>query len=240
MTATFIQSQTSGVLLKNISWRTYESLVNELAEQRGIRLTYDRGTLEIMTPSDPHEGNKQILGRFVETVTEELNIEIRSLGSLTCRREDLERGLEPDQCYYIENEAIVRSLKQIDLNQDPPPDLVIEIDITSSSINRMELYASLGVPEVWRYDGSRLIFYQLEGQEYVEREVSPHFPFLSSSEIMGFVETQKNVGETSMIRGFRQWVRSRIDSFDPYYFSSVNPSATVISQAESTSLDACR
>ncbi|MEK0185245.1 Uma2 family endonuclease, partial [Microcoleus anatoxicus] len=208
MTATFIQSQTSGVLLKNISWRTYESLVNELAEQRGIRLTYDRGTLEIMTPSAPHEGNKQILGRFVETVTEELNVEIRSLGSRTCKRKDLERGLEPDQCYYIENEGIVRSLKEIDLNQDPPPDLVIEIDITSSSINRMELYVSLGVPEVWRYDGSRLIFYQLEGQEYVEREVSPHFPFLSPSEIMGFVERQKDVGETSMIRGFRQWVRT--------------------------------
>ncbi len=210
MTATLIPTPQAGVLLKNISWQTYESLVNELAQQRGIRLTYDRGTLEIMTPSAPHEGNKQILGRFVETVTEELNVEIRSLGSLTCRREDLERGLEPDQCYYIENEEDVRSLNQINLNQDPPPDLVIEIDITSSSINRMELYASLGVPELWRYDGARLIFYQLEGQEYVEREVSPHFPFLSPTEIMGFVEMQKDVGETSMIRGFRQWVRSRI------------------------------
>lgn len=212
MTATLIESQTSGVLLKNISWQTYESLVNELAEQAGIRLTYDRGTLEIMTPSAPHEGNKQILGRFVETVTEELNVEIRSLGSLTCRREDLLKGLEPDQCYYIDNERVVRDAEQIDLNEYPPPDLVIEIDITSSSINRMELYASLGVPEVWRYDGSRLIFYQLEGQEYVEREVSPHFPFLSPSEIMGFVERQKDVGETSMIRGFRQWVRSQIQS----------------------------
>jgi Uma2 family endonuclease len=211
MTATLIQSQTSGVVLKNISWKTYESLVNELAEQRGIRLTYDRGTLEIMTPSDPHEGNKQILGRFVETVTEELNVEIRSLGSRTCKREDLLKGLEPDQCYYIENERVVRDVEQIDLNEYPPPDLVIEIDITSSSINRMELYASLGVPELWRYDGSRLIFYQLEGQEYVEREVSPHFPFLSPSEIMGFVETQKDVGETSMIRGFRQWVRNQIE-----------------------------
>lgn len=195
MTATLIPTPPAGVLLKNISWKTYESLVNELAEQRGIRLTYDRGTLEIMTLSAPHEGNKQILGRFVETVTEELNVEIRSLGSLTCRREDLERGLEPDQCYYIENEEDVRSLNQINLNQDPPPDLVIEIDITSSSINRMELYASLGVPELWRYDGARLIFYQLEGQEYVEREVSPHFPFLSPTEIMGFVEMQKDVGK---------------------------------------------
>ncbi|MEG5175004.1 Uma2 family endonuclease [Microcoleus sp. B3-D7] len=96
----------------------------------------------------------------------------------------------------------------MDLNEYPPPDLVIEIDLTSSSINRMELYASLGVQEVWRYDGWRLIFYQLEGQEYLEREVSPHFPFLSPSEIMGFLEMQKDVGETSMIRGFRPWVRS--------------------------------
>ena len=212
MTATLIQTPQPGVVLKNISWQTYESLVNELAQQRGIRLTYDRGTLEIMTPSDPHEGNKEMIGRFVETLTEELNVEIRSLGSRTCKREDLARGLEPDKCYYIENERLIRDVKQIDLNEYPPPDLVIEIDITSSSINRMELYANLGVPEVWCYDGSRLIFYQLEGQEYLEREVSPHFPFLSTSEIMGFLEMQENVGETSMIRGFRQWVRSQIQS----------------------------
>ena len=212
MTATLIQTPQPGVVLKNMSWQTYESLVNELAQQRGIRLTYDRGTLEIMTPSDPHEGNKEMIGRFVETLTEELNVEIRSLGSRTCKREDLARGLEPDKCYYIENERLIRDVKQIDLNEYPPPDLVIEIDITSSSINRMELYANLGVPEVWCYDGSRLIFYQLEGEEYLEREVSPHFPFLSPSEIIRFLEMQENVGETSMIRGFRQWVRSQIQS----------------------------
>jgi Uma2 family endonuclease len=212
MTATLIQIPQTGIVLKNISWQTYESLVKELAEQPGIRLTYDRGTLEIMTPLDLHEGNNKILGRFVETVTEELNVEIRSLGSRTCKREDLARGLEPDQCYYIENESLIRNVKQIDLNEYPPPDLAIEIDITSSSINRMALYASLGVPELWRYDGSHLIFYQLEGQQYVECEVSPHFPFLSPSEIIRFLETQENVGETSMIRGFRQWVRSQIQS----------------------------
>lgn len=104
MTATLIEKQTYGVVLKNISWQTYESLLKDLAEQAGVRLTYDRGTLEIMRPLAPHESSKKILGRFVETVSEELDIEIRSLGSLTCRREDLERGLEPDQCYYIENE----------------------------------------------------------------------------------------------------------------------------------------
>jgi Uma2 family endonuclease len=212
MTATLIPSQSSGILLTNISWKTYESLLNELAQQGGIRLTYDRGNLEIMTPSAPHEGSKKILGRFVESVSEELNVEIRSLGSLTCRREDLARGLEPDQCYYIQNEDVVWDKEQIDLNQDPPPDLVVEIDVTSSSIDRLSLYASLGVPEVWRYDGNRLIIYQLEAQEYTERDVSPTFPFLSQVEMLRFLELRRTTKENALIRLFREWVRSQIQS----------------------------
>ena len=212
MTATLIPSQSSGILLKNISWKTYESLLNELTQQGGIRLTYDRGNLEIMTPSAPHEGSKKILGRFVESVSEELNVEIRSLGSLTCRREDLARGVEPDQCYYIQNEDVVWDKQQIDLNQDPPPDLVVEIDVTSSSIDRLSLYASLGVPEVWRYDGNRLIIYQLEAQEYTERDVSPTFPFLSQVEMLRFLELRRTTKEKALIRLFREWVRSQIQS----------------------------
>lgn len=212
MTATLIQNQSSGILLKNISWKTYESLLNELAQQGGIRLTYDRGNLEIMTPSAPHEKYKKILGRFVESVSDELNVEICSLGSLTCRREDLARGLEPDQCYYIQNENVVWDKEQIDLNQDPPPDLVVEIDVTSSSIDRLSLYASLGVPEVWRYDGNRLIIYQLEAQEYVERDVSPTFPFLSQVEMLRFLELRKTTKENALLRLFREWVRSQIQS----------------------------
>ena len=212
MTATLIQSQTSGILLKNISWKTYESLLNELTQQGGIRLTYDRGNLEIMTPSAPHEKYKKILGRFVESVSDELNVEICSLGSLTCRREDLARGLEPDQCYYIQNENVVWDKEQIDLNQDPPPDLVVEIDVTSSSIDRLSLYASLGVPEVWRYDGNRLIIYQLEAQEYTERDVSPTFPFLSQVEMLRFLELRRTTKENALIRLFREWVRSQIQS----------------------------
>ena len=215
MTATLLQNQASGILLKNISWKTYESLLNELGEHGGIRLTYDRGNLEIMTPSAPHEGSKKILGRFVESVSEELNIEIRSLGSLTCRREDLARGLEPDQCYYIENENVVWDKEQIDLNQDPPPDLVVEVDVTSSSLDRLSLYASLGVPEVWRYDGNRLIIYQLSAQEYAERDVSPTFPFLSQVELLRFLELRRTTKENALIRLFREWVRSQIQSGEP-------------------------
>ena len=141
-------------------------MLKDVEEQPGIRLTYDRGLLEIMTPLDPHESYKKLLGRFVEALTEELDVEICSLGSRTCSREDLVRGLEPDQCYYIQNEQVVWDKEQIDLNQDPPPDLVIEIDITSSSINRLDLYADLGVPEVWRYDGRCLTIYRLEAKRY--------------------------------------------------------------------------
>ena len=210
MTTTTLTQAANRFLLKNISWQTYEALLKDLESQRGIRLTYDRGLLEIMTPLAPHERNSRLIGRLVEALTEELNIEICSLGSLTCKREDLARGLEPDECYYIQNKPVIRSLEQIDLNQYPPPDLAIEIDITSSSINRLALYASLGVPEVWRYDGSRLIIYQLEGGEYKVCDRSSTFPLITSSEIIRFLELRKSNGETALIRLFREWVRNQV------------------------------
>ena len=210
MMITTLTKSANRVLLENISWQTYQSLLKDYEEQAGIRLTYDRGKLEIMTPLDPHESSKKLIGRFVEAATEELNIEIRSLGSRTCQREELARGLEPDQCYYIQNERIVRGINQIDLNEYPPPDLAIEVDITSSSINRLDIYAALGVPEVWRYDDNRLIVLRLEAGEYKECELSPTFPQLPPSEVMRFLELSKTMGETSLIKMFREWVRSQV------------------------------
>lgn len=206
---TTLPKNTNRILLGNISWQTYQALLKDIEEQPAIRLTYDRGQLEIMTPLDPHESYKKLMGRFVEALTEELSIEIRSLGSKTCKREDLARGLEPDQCYYIQNERVVREIDQIDLNQYPPPDLVIEIDITSSSINRLDLYAALGVPEVWRYDGSTIRIYQLKGTNYQLCDSSPTFPFLHPSDVVRFLEMRK-MGETSLMRSFREWVRNQM------------------------------
>jgi Uma2 family endonuclease len=170
MTATLIQSP-DRVLLQNISWQMYQSLLKDFEQQPRMRLTYDRGLLEIMMPLAPRETYKKLLGRLIETLTEELEIEIRSLGSLTCDREDLARGLEPDQCYYIQNEATVRNCERIDLTQDPLPDLAIEVDITSSSIDQLAIYAALGVPEVCRYDGQLLTMYwhPLVGREKERR-----------------------------------------------------------------------
>lgn len=209
MTATFIQNP-DRVLLKDISWQTYQSLVKDFEQQPGIRLTYDRGLLEIRMPLDPHETYKKLLGRFVEAVTEELGIEIRSLGSRTCDREDLARGLEPDQCYYIQNEQAVWNKEQINLSEDPPPDLAIEIDMTSSSINRLEIYAYLGVPEVWRYQVQLLTIYCLENQQYQACDRSIAFPFLTAGALKRFLDLKKTTKENALIRLFREWVREQL------------------------------
>lgn len=209
MKVTLIQSP-DRVLLKNISWQTYRSLIKDFEQQPAMRLTYDRGLLEIRMPLDPHETYKKLLGRFVEALTEELGIEIRSLGSRTCNREDLARGLEPDQCYYIQNESAVWNKEQIDLSQDPPPDLAIEIDITSSSINRLDIYADIGVPEVWRYDGQSLTLYRLEHKTYQPCDRSIAFPGLAVSDLEQFLNLKKTTKENALMSMFREWVRKQL------------------------------
>jgi Uma2 family endonuclease len=207
MTATLIQSP-DRVVLKNISWQTYQSLVTDFEREPAIRLTYDRGTLEIRMPLAPHETYKKILGRLIETATEELDLEIRSLGSLTCSREDLAKGLEPDQCYYIQNELMVRGIEQIDLTKLPPPDLAVEIDITSSSLDRFSIYAALKVPEIWRYDGQILTIYGLVGSEYIIRDSSIALPQLKTADILRFLSLSASIGENNLVKQFRQWLKT--------------------------------
>jgi Uma2 family endonuclease len=195
------------VLLQDVSWRTYQSLIKDFERQPALRLTYNRGLLEIRMPLDPHETYKKLLRRLIEALTEELGIEIRSLGSRTCDREDLERGLEPDQCYYIQNEQAVWDKVQIDLSVDPPPDLAIEIDITNSSMKRLSIYAALGIPEVWRYDGQSLKMYCLDNQDYQLCKFSIAFPFLSPANVERFLVLKQTTKENALIRQFREWVR---------------------------------
>ncbi|MFP4102289.1 Uma2 family endonuclease [Coleofasciculus sp.] len=206
MTATLIQSP-DRVVLPNISWQTYQLLIRDFEQEPAIRLTYDRGMLEIRMPLDPHETYKKLLGRLVEAATEELDIEIRSLGSRTCDRADLARGLEPDQCYYIQNEALVRGVAQIDLNQFPPPDLALDIDITSSSINRLSIYAILGVPEVWRYDGQTLTILSWQNGEYLSLDRSIALPLLNAEDLVRFLALRNTIGETKLVKQFRRWVK---------------------------------
>lgn len=196
-------------LMRNVDWQSYRAFADALGESH-VRLTYDRGNLEFMTPSHGHERWKSLLGRFVGVLTEELNVPMQSGGSTTFNRADLARGLEPDECYYLENEPLVRDKDEIDLDVDPPPDLAVEIDISRSSLNRMAIYAALRVSEIWRFDGQQLRVYHLVDGSYVEADHSRHFPFLPLAEMQVFLLRRNNMDETSLIRSFRQWVRDQI------------------------------
>jgi Uma2 family endonuclease len=196
------------VILDNISWQTYLAILNDADNCRG-RMTYDRGVLEIMAPSKLHEQVKGLIGRMVEAFTEEFDIDIESVGSTTFKRADLERGFEADECYYIQHAAEVRGKDEIDMRIDPPPDLLIEVDISRSSLSKFGIYGALGVPEVWRYDGERLQFYVLQAEGYVEVQDSSVLPLLSASQLLHFLSQRLEQSETALIRGFRQWVREK-------------------------------
>ncbi|MBW4650335.1 MAG: Uma2 family endonuclease [Kastovskya adunca ATA6-11-RM4] len=197
-------------LLQNISWETFESLLKETGEDRNSRFAYDCGTLEIMTPLYEHESYKIQFDRLIFTLAEELDVGIKSAGSMTLKREIVNRGIEPDNCYYIQNEPAVRNKKEFNLETDPPPDLAIEIDITSSSINKLGIYAALGVSELWIYDGQVLKFYQLTREKYVEGEFSCVFPLVSVTQMNGFIEQSQKTGEIALLKSFRAWVRDKI------------------------------
>lgn len=193
------------IVLPNLRWETYQAIAKDFEQQPNTRLTYDCGQLEIRMPSDLHEFYKKLLGRIVETLTEALELEILSLGSMTCDRQDLAKGLEPDQCYYIQNEANVWDKEKINLQTDPPPDLAIEIDITSSSLNRFSIYASLGIPEIWHYNGKTVSIYGLENNQYQSLDHSLAFPRLNVTELQHFLDLRRSLKENTLIRQVRAW-----------------------------------
>ncbi|MEA5580958.1 Uma2 family endonuclease [Nodularia harveyana UHCC-0300] len=198
-------------ILPNISWDTFETILAEMGDNRATRLVYDHGTLEIMTPLMPYEYNNRLLEHLVFALAEELNLKLKSTGSVTCKRQDLQRGVEPDSSFYIQNEPVMRSKQNLDLSQDPPPDLVIEVDYTSASIDRLPIYLALGVPEVWRYDEPVMQIYQLREGVYIPCDVSLTFAHLPlTTQIPRFLQESLKIGEIPMIRSFRDWVKQQI------------------------------
>lgn len=191
-------------ILTKIRWETYQALVLDLAETPSKKLTYDQGILEIMTPLPEHEVNKRLLGRIVETTTEVLGLEVASFGSTTWSKKNLKKGIEPDECYYITNETLIRGKLDINLTIDPPPDLAIEIDITSSSLDRLGIYATVGIGEIWRFDGQELFIYCLKHGNYEQQENSQVLPILSKSIILKFLKKRGEIGENTLIREFQQ------------------------------------
>jgi Uma2 family endonuclease len=195
--------------LSCIDWKTYVAM-SDLLMDRPIRFTYDRGELEIMTVSPEHDRDKMLIARLLGALTEELDIDIASYGSMTMRREALDRGMEPDQCFWIQHEPQIRGRTDIDLESDPPPDLVIEVEISRSLINRLPILVSLGVPEVWRWDGKtlRVLLLDPSGQ-YVAATSSRALPFLPLAEFARFLTPDATESETKHLQKFRAWVRQR-------------------------------
>jgi Uma2 family endonuclease len=204
------------LILDNVSWEEYTRLLRTF-EGRHLRLTYDRGRLEIMTLSYEHEISGDFLGRMVVTLTEELNLPIRGGGSTTFRRRKKKKGLEPDNCFWIAHEAEVRNLKVIDLRKDPPPDLSLEVDVSRSSMNRMAIYAALNVPEVWRWNKDGLAFLVLRPDgEYEIVNNSPTFPLpISPADLEPFVAMRSQMDDNAVIRHFRAWLQTKIASNQP-------------------------
>jgi Uma2 family endonuclease len=196
------------VILPGVSWSTYEALLADMQDSHAAHFAYDQGMLEIMAPSYEHESVKGYFALLINALAEELDIDVEGAGSTTFRRKDVAKGFEPDECFYIRHAELVRGKKQIDLANDPPPDLVIEIDITSPSLGKFPIFAALGVPEVWRYDGARVTIFTLAGDTYVEQPESVALPKVTGAVLSEFLVASQQLKRTAWLRQVRSWARS--------------------------------
>ncbi len=195
------------VVIRGLSWADYLQILDALPQSRGARLTYDDGVLEITVPLELHEFSGRLLERFIWTLVELMGLKIKTMGSTTMNYPNLKKGAEPDNAYYIQNQPLVKG-RDVDFSQDPPPDLVVEVDITHTDIAKNQFYASLGVPEFWRFNGKAWRIYQLQEQVYVEVETSPTFPQVPKQRLYEFLEQAKE-DEMEAVRSLRSWWQDR-------------------------------
>jgi Uma2 family endonuclease len=202
------------VILHNVSWQEFEAILEELGDHRTTRLAYSHGTLEMRMPLPKHEKAKVIIGDLVKILLEELELDCETFGSTTFKRENMAFGVEPDDSFYIQNHAQMIGKERIDLTVDPPPDLAIEVDVTSKT--QLDAYEALRVPELWRYENGNLQINILENGKYIESAISRTFPNLPIFEVIPrFVEQSQNLGRSPTLRVFRQWVREQINPTKP-------------------------
>jgi Uma2 family endonuclease len=193
--------------LNDISWDEYEGLLDQFGEGSHFRISYDRGRLEIMSPSFKHEKYKDLLHDLVLILSDELDQEILSYGSATLRHKSSKKAAEGDGCFYVQRASEIDEKDQLDLSHDPPPDLVVEIDLTHDSSGKFDIYATMGVPEIWCYDGKRSSIWQLTGQAYARTSFSLAFPFLAAEHLDEFVSNSETHGRKQGRHTFRDWVR---------------------------------
>ena len=198
------------IAIHGVSYEFYKQFCKEIGEQP-VRLSFNQGCLEIMITKSPHEYFKTLLAKIVEATIFELNIPVRSGGAMTFQRDDLKKGFEPDECWWIAHEAVVRNTTDFNFEKDPPPDLAIEIEMSHSLAKRIKIYAAMKVPEVWRFNGIQLRFCILDQEgQYHDAERSLAFPYLSPDHIQPFLSLPNETDETSRIRGYVRWLREHV------------------------------
>lgn len=195
----------ASLLLPGVSWEEYERLQEEVGESPDLRIFYDEGKVEVMSILAEHEEYADLILALMRELTRSLKLKLETRGSATLKRQLKARGAEPDGSCYIQNAERIIGKRRLDLGTDPPPDIVIEIDLTNESTGKFPIYAALGVPEIWRYDSEQAFFYRLEDQGYVETATSATFPFLSSAVLGEFLEFGKSEGQDAAIEAFREW-----------------------------------
>ena len=193
------------LIFRDFGWDEYETLLEDLsAEGSHVRVSYDRGKLEVMSPLPEHEVYARFIDDLVRAWSEAGHLQLEKFGSTTWKRRSLSKGVEPDACYYVRNADRIIGKRTIDLESDPPPDIVVEIDVTTESLRKFPIYAALSVPEIWCYDGSLVEFYELRAGEYQEVPESPSFPGLKPVMLAEALEQSKTAGQTAALAAFRQ------------------------------------
>ena len=211
-TAPTVNTPAQHIVLEHVSWETYESLLADYVDQSVPHFTYDRGKLEIVSPSTTHEEDNQALGVVVELLSMDWRVDMRSVGSMTYSRRDLQQGFEPDKSFYIQHVADVRGRSQISLLVDPPPDLVIEVEVTNAVIPKLPLYAAVGIPEVWWVEGDRVTILALQSGEYREADSSPALSPLNSDVLSHFLTANRTMVRPDWGEAIRAWAREHAPS----------------------------
>ena len=206
---TALSTSDQRVVLQGVRWETYERLLADQQESSGTRLTYDCGTLEIMSPSFGHENLNRSIARLFELLASEMEMDFLAAGSTTFRRSDLLKGFEPDSSYYIRNIDAIRNPDEIDLSVDPPPDLVIEVEVTNPVISKLPIFAAAGVPEVWLYRDDRIEVLALESGTYHQKNETSFLPGVTDSVLSEFVKSSRTMKSTAWTHSVRAWVTNR-------------------------------
>jgi len=204
---TVLREPDQTVILRGIHWDTYERLLADQQESSGTRLNFDCGTLEIVSPSSEHERLKETITLLFQLMASELEIDVVAAGSTTFRRKDLRKGFEPDASFYIRNAQAVPKRPQSDLRRDPPPDVVVEIEITSPAIDKLSIFAAAGVPEVWLYRDDQVEILALESKTYQKKMESSFLPGVTDEVLTSFVRSSRTMTSVEWIKAVRTWAK---------------------------------